>query len=111
MLGLVMSRVQSGELVNIQGADAMTCIKTGAVVHMMGHDLVFAADLFVVAGAIVVRANGPIRRDKNAMPLAQSGDVFGPLTHKLRNDVGCEEFWREDLGVFVVPKCCVTVVA
>ena len=88
----------------------MTCIKTGAMVHMRGHDLIFPADLFEVAGAIVVRANGPIVRGKNALP-AHDPRVRRAATHVLHP--GPEDgFWREDLGVFVVPKAqCVEGVA
>jgi len=81
----------------------MTCIKTGAVVHMLCHDLVFAADLFEVAGAIVVKANGPLRRKHNAFPPAE---FPRRPTHELTDDCG-NEFWKEELGVFVIPaRCC-----
>lgn len=83
------------------------CIKTGALVHMVSHDLVFAADLFEVAGAIVVRANGPIVRDVNAWPRSANFCDHHQPTHELRDDNGTG-FWREDLGVFVVPKDRVT---
>lgn len=84
----------------------MTCIKTGAIVHMRGHEVVFSADLFEVAGAIVVRANGPIVRGKNAFNATDGSSVnpfLGRVTHVL--EPGPETgFWREDLGTFVVPK-------
>lgn len=81
------------------------CIKTGAVVHCLPTNLVFAADLFAVAGAIVVRANGPIRRGGNASPPPSGVADF--CTHTLRSEEDGEEFWREDLGVFIVPARCV----
>lgn len=77
------------------------CVKTGAIVHMIPHDLVFQADLYEVAGAIVIRANGPIIRDGNAWPSRKFCEHHQP-THELLDDHGTG-FWREDLGVFVVP--------
>ena len=82
------------------------CVKTGAVVHMIPHDLVFAADLFEVAGAMVVRANNALVRDKNCFDYSEGVNIFGRPTHELLDDHGTG-FWREDLGVFVVPKVCV----
>lgn len=79
------------------------CIKTGAIMHMIPHDLVFNADLFEVAGAIVVRANGPIVRDGNAWPRSAKFCEHHQPTHELRDDHGTG-FWREELGVFVVPS-------
>lgn len=67
---------------------------------MISHDLVFAADLYDVAGAMVVRANGPVTRGKNAFP---PSTFPGRPTHELLDDHG-SGFWREDLGVFVVDK-------
>lgn len=77
------------------------CIKTGAYVHMLAHDVVFAADLFEVAGAIVVRANGPLIRGRNCW--ARSDAICDALlpTHELI-DSPMTGFWREDLGIFVV---------
>jgi hypothetical protein len=77
------------------------CVKTGATVHMLPHDLVFQADLFEIAGAMVVRANGPIERHGNAWPASQV-DMPKP-THELLDDHG-SGFWRDDLGIFVVTK-------
>lgn len=81
----------------------MTCLKTGAVVHMLAHNVVFHADLFAVAGAVVVRANGPIIHGKNAWPRESKFSEYDPPTHELTDCIG-DEFWREDLGIFVVPK-------
>lgn len=78
---------------------------------MIPHALVFAADLFDVAGAMVVRANGAIVRGGNAMPLERCTEAqVRAITHQLHDDHG-RGFWREDLGVFVVPKDLVTVPA
>jgi hypothetical protein len=76
------------------------CVKTGATVHLVPHGVVFQADLFAVAGAIVVRANGPLILEKNTWALGERG--FPPPTHQLHDDRG-SGFWRDDLGVFVVP--------
>ncbi len=81
------------------------CVKTGAIVHMISHDLVFAADLYEVSGAIVVRANGPLVRDGNCWPRTAKFCETHQPTHELRDDHG---FWREDLGIFVVPRELVT---
>jgi len=67
---------------------------------MIPHDLVFQADLFEIAGAMVVRANGPLKRHGNAWPTSQIG--MPRPTHELHDDHGTG-FWRDDLGVFVVP--------
>jgi hypothetical protein len=78
------------------------CVKTGALVHMIPHNLVFSADLFEVAGAIVVRANGPIVHGRNAWDRCAPFCEEHQPTHELLDDHG-SGFWREDLGVFVVP--------
>lgn len=90
----------------------MTCIKTGARVHVLSYDLVFAADLYEIAGAIVVRANGPIVRGKNAeVKETWEAKGYGRPTHVLHADPE-PAFWRMDVGVFVVPKAqCVAGVA
>jgi hypothetical protein len=72
------------------------------MVHMVTHDLVFQADIFEVAGAVVVRANGPIVRDGNAWSRSAKFCEHHQPTHQLHDDHGTG-FWRDDLGVFVVP--------
>lgn len=82
------------------------CVKTGAVVHMIPHDLVFMADLFEIEGAMVVRANGPIERGGNACSSAEWGiRGWHRPSYELLDDHG-RGFWRDDLGVFVVPADC-----
>jgi hypothetical protein len=76
---------------------------------MIPHDLVFSADLFEVAGAVVVRANGPIIRDVNAWPRSAKFCYVHQPTHELHDDRG-HGFWRDDLGVFVVPSECLTAI-
>jgi hypothetical protein len=78
------------------------CVKTGALVHMIPHDIVFSADLFEVAGAVVVRANGPIVHGHNAWDRASKFCEHHQPTYELHDDHGTG-FWRDDLGVFVVP--------
>lgn len=77
------------------------CVKTGATVHMVPHDIVFHADLFEVGGAMVIRANGPIVHGGNAWPRSAKFCEHHLPTHELLDDHGTG-FWREDLGVFVV---------
>lgn len=81
----------------------MTCIKTGAIVHIPCYDLVFSADLFQVENAVVVRANGPLKRGENAFPLKRFCGRHQP-THNLLDSMAGNEFWRDDLGIFVVPQ-------
>lgn len=67
----------------------------GARVHYCGHDGTFAADLYEIEGAVVVRASAPVT----------PGDLDRPArdaTHHL-SDFPAAGFWRPDLGVFVVP--------
>lgn len=77
------------------------CVKTGATVHMVPHDIVFQADLYEVGGAMVVRANGPIVHGVNAWPRSAKFCEHHQPTHELLDDHGTG-FWREDMGVFVV---------
>ena len=78
------------------------CVKTGATVHMIPHDLVFQADLYEIAGAIVIRANGHIVRGGNAWPRSAPFCEHHQPTHEMHDDHG-RGFWREDIGVFVMP--------
>lgn len=73
--------------------------------HMIPHNLVFCADIYHVAAAIVVRANGPIERGHNAWDRSAPFCADHLPTHELRDDRGAG-FWREDLGIFVVPPEC-----
>ena len=68
----------------------------GALVKYCGHEGVFQADIFGVARACVVRANGPVRLDNI------DRNRVNDATHHLLDfpELG---FWRPDLGVFVVP--------
>lgn len=86
------------------------CVKTGAIVHMLPHDIVFHADLFEVAGAVVIRANGPIERGVNAWPGSSPFCLNHKPTHELLDDHGAG-FWRDDLGVFVVSADLLRMVA
>ena len=78
----------------------MSKAKMGAVVQYCGHNGTFIADIFEVAGANVVRANGPVT----------GGNLMRPAkgaTHHLQ-DFPVGGFWRPDLGTFVVPENQVT---
>ena len=68
----------------------------GAQVRYCGHDGTFVADIFLVAGANVVRAVGPVTGDNLHRPATGA-------THHL-DDFPLSGFWRPDLGVFVVPE-------
>ncbi|MDP2662037.1 MAG: hypothetical protein Q8R28_15035 [Dehalococcoidia bacterium] len=68
----------------------------GARVRYCGHDGWFMADIYVIEGASVVRANGPITPGK----LNRPGEG---ATHHLM-DYPTPGFWRPDLGMFVVPS-------
>lgn len=78
------------------------CVKTGARVHCVPYGYVFAADIFKVGSAFVVRANGPIVQGENAWPVERFCASHRP-THELLDDLG-KGFWREDLGIFVIPE-------
>jgi len=74
----------------------MSRAKMGAVVQYCGHDGTFVADIYEVAEANVVRANGPVTSSNLNRPAKNA-------THHLI-DMPSGGFWRPDLGVFVVPK-------
>lgn len=78
----------------------MSKSKMGALVAYCGHNGSFVADIFEIAGANVVRANGKVTPSNIRRPLD------GSETHHLSDSKPC--FWRPDLGVFVVPKDQVT---
>lgn len=77
--------------------------KIGAVMHYCGHNAQFMADIVVINGAAVVRANGPVTMANLDRKLR-----FGKPSHHL-TDFPVAGFWRPDLGVFVVPCDQVTV--
>jgi len=70
----------------------------GIRVLYCGHNGMFAADGYRVAGAIVIRANGPVTMDNLDRNNAQAR-----ATHHL-SDFPVAGFWRPDVGVFVVPE-------
>lgn len=75
----------------------MTCIKTGARVHFTNYGCTVSADIFQVADAVVVRT----MRNPNNLP----SQPVSKATHELTAPpIGRNEFWRDDLGVFVVPS-------
>ena len=74
----------------------MSKARMGAIVQYSGQNGVFVADIFEVAGANVVRANGPVTGFNLTRPAKHA-------THHL-TDMPVGGFWRPDVGVFVVPK-------
>jgi len=71
----------------------------GIRVLYCGHNGLFVADAYRVAGAVAVRANGPVTMDN----LDRRGDAAKRATHHL-SDFPTAGLWRPDLGVFVVPE-------
>lgn len=69
----------------------------GAHVKYCNHAGWFAADIFKVGTANVVRANSPVTPDNIRR------DEMESITHEMR-DFPLAGFWRPDLGVFVVPE-------
>lgn len=82
----------------IKGAN-MTCIATGARVHFANFDQVLPADIYAVENAFIVRVNA-------TWPLESKQGLDIPVadaTHEVDcNFGGGNEFWRDDLGVYVV---------
>lgn len=75
----------------------MTCIKNGAYVSLPDYGLFAPADIYTVAGVMIVRFNGDVERLGSFVQLK-------PVTHVLYlNDNGGNLWWRKDLGVAVVP--------
>jgi hypothetical protein len=72
----------------------------GARVQYCGHDGFFLADIYSVAGANIVRANGSVSPGNLTRPADEA-------THILL-DFPLAGFWRPDLGVFAVPQNQVT---
>lgn len=70
--------------------------RMGVLVQYCGHDGWFVADIYRIAGANVVRANGAVT------PGALTRPATGATHHLLDSPV--PGFWRPDLGVFVVPE-------
>lgn len=77
----------------------MTCIKTGAVVIFPDYGVVQAADIYLVGGAYVIRAAPERLCQANEDPELQCLRV---PTHEVFSDRSSEEFWRDDIGIFVV---------
>ncbi len=83
----------------------MTCIKTGARVLFSNYGTVLSADLFSVQDTIVIRTH------PNSIHAGSGWDV-SQATHVVESNVGGgNEFWRDDIGVFVVPASNVRVLS
>lgn len=75
----------------------MTCIKTGAKVLFTNYGKVLPADIYQVADAIVIRTH------PNALDWGDGLENV-KATHEVTSPFGGrDEFWRDDIGVFVVP--------
>lgn len=73
--------------------------KVGALVRYCGHPGTFVADIIEVAGANVVRPEGPVTMQN----LDRDPEAYEQATHHMV-DWPVGGFWRPELGVFVVPK-------
>lgn len=82
----------------------MTCIKTGARVLFADYDKIVSADLFQVDSVIIIRTQADALEDPR-----KHGWPRGQYTHTVESPPGGEnQFWRDDLGVYVVPQQFVT---
>lgn len=75
----------------------------GKTVRYCGHKATFQADIFEVAGAVVVRAPAAITPNDEHGVLNRDPKAYDLASHHLE-DFPHGGFWRPDLGVFVVPK-------
>lgn len=81
----------------------MTCIKTGCIVHFANYGTTISADVFRVANALVIRTHAD-QLDSEKESWAEDRAQLQVLSSNSDN-----EFWRVDLGVFVVDeKRCAT---
>lgn len=70
-------------------------VEVGVPVQYCGHNGLFMADLYFIAGAVVVRASGPL--DLGALIRPPANARYHLTDHPSTG------FWRPELGVFVVP--------
>jgi len=82
----------------------VSAAKMGAIVLYCGHAGWFTADIFLVEGVNIVKANGPVNGDN----LVRTNLDTVP-THHLSDfpKAGC---WIPERGVFVVPENQVTTI-
>jgi hypothetical protein len=76
----------------------MSASKMGAMVKYCGHDGCFVADIFLVEGANVVVANGPVTGNN----LLRPANKHKPTHHLV--DFPVAGYWGAGRGVFVVPQ-------
>jgi hypothetical protein len=82
----------------------MTCVKTGARVHFYDYGQTISADVFKVGNCTIVRTHAD-----------QVGhELFSTFANEERRDLtitapmgAVNQFWRTDVGVFVVPDAYV----
>jgi hypothetical protein len=90
-------------IIKVKDNPSMAKSKVGARVKFCNHDGWFIADIYEIAGANVIRANGEV----NHVTLNRKN--LGSITHRLI-DFPVQGFFRPDIGVFVVPSNQVTEV-
>jgi len=74
----------------------VTCIKTGAHLYIRPYGSTVPADIFEIAGARVARVPLAALEDHTPSDETPTWILDSPPG-------GANEFWRPDLGVFVVP--------
>lgn len=81
----------------------MTCIKTGANVFMRPYGRVLRGDVYAVGNTRILRVI------PSQLAQAMAVEIPPPIdehTWVLRDPGMRSNFWREDIGVFVVPEDC-----
>lgn len=73
------------------------CIKTGAIVFWPNYDFKCSADVFRVGNCIIVRTH-PDQVNRGAAQDTREPDLT------IASCADGDEFWRPDVGVFVVPE-------
>lgn len=78
------------------------CIKTGGLCYFVNYDAILSADIFKVGNTYVVRTHADQLSHCN-------GNYKGePYFAMIEATTYGEEFWRPDIGVFVVNADAIT---
>lgn len=80
----------------------MTCIYTGARLYIEAHDVLVPADIFEVDSVRIARVL-PNHLEEIMSAARQPGGAARDAANWVLNGEMSPEWWREDLGVFVVP--------
>lgn len=83
----------------------MTCIKTGATVYMRPYDRVLCGDVYQVGNTRILRVI-PSQLNQARGGKSRMRIDYGLPDWNLSDPGLRENFWREDIGVFVVPEDC-----